>query len=177
MKVLFKFVLLSAMLISFTGCQKSNEVAIYQLSNQSYSQMMSYIIDGGTAEDEENLIKTIKKVSKDRKVEAWFLTHYHKDHTGALAKYLQSGSNEIQIDNVYYNFPEESWVEKNEPHRYEDVVAIDQGLKTFDNKEVVSFNQKITVGEDQIDVLRTYNPEITENAGNNSSSVYKMNVQ
>ena len=161
MKVLFKFVLLSAMLISFTGCQKSNEVAIYQLSNQSYSQMMSYIIedegttivvDGGTAEDEENLIKTIKKVSKDRKVEAWFLTHYHKDHTGALAKYLQSGSNEIQIDNVYYNFPEESWVEKNEPHRYEDVVAIDQGLKTFDNKEVVSFNQKITVGEDQIDV-------------------------
>ena len=68
MKVLFKFVLLSAMLISFTGCQKSDEVAIYQLSNQSYSQMMSYIIedegttivvDGGTAEDEENLIKTI----------------------------------------------------------------------------------------------------------------------
>lgn len=57
------------------------------------------------------------------------------------------------------------------------MVAIDQGLKTFDNKEVVSFNQKITVGEDQIDVLRTYNPEITENAGNNSSSVYKMNVQ
>ena len=148
--------------------------------------MMSYIIedegttivvDGGTAEDEDNLIKTIKKVSKDRKVEAWFLTHYHKDHTGALAKYLQSGSNEIKIDKVYYNFPEESWVERNEPHRYEDVVAIDQGLKTFDNKEVVSFNQKITVGEDQIDVLRTYNPEITENAGNNSSSVYKMNVQ
>lgn len=186
MKVLFKFVLFSAILISFTGCQKSNEVAIYQLSNQSYSQMMSYIIedegttivvDGGTAEDEDNLIKTIKKVSKDRKVEAWFLTHYRKDHTGALAKYLQSGSNEIQIDKVYYNFPEESWVERNEPHRYEDVVAIDQGLKTFDNKEVVSFNQKITVGEDQIDVLRTYNPEITENAGNNSSSVYKMNVQ
>lgn len=109
MKVLFKFVLLSAMLISFTGCQKSNEVSIYQLSNQSYSQMMSYIIedegttivvDGGTAEDEDNLIKTIKKVSKDRKVEAWFLTHYHKDHTGALAKYLQSGSNEIKIDKV-----------------------------------------------------------------------------
>ena len=49
MKVLFKFVLFSAILISFTGCQKSNEVAIYQLSNQSYSQMMSYIIeDEGT---------------------------------------------------------------------------------------------------------------------------------
>ncbi len=70
MKVLFKFVLLSAMLISLQAAKKSDEVAIYQLSNQSYSQMMSYIIedegttivvDGGTAEDEENLIKTIKK--------------------------------------------------------------------------------------------------------------------
>lgn len=89
------------------------------LSNQSYSQMMSYIIedngntivvDGGTAADEDNLINTIKEVSKDNKVEAWFLTHYHKDHTGALAKYLQSKSKDITIDKIYYNFPKESWV-------------------------------------------------------------------
>lgn len=185
MKLFLKFILLSAMAISFTGCQKNNDISIYQLSNQSYSQMMSYIIedegttivvDGGTAEDEENLIQTIKKVSKDRKVEAWFLTHYHKDHTGALAKYLQSGSNEIKIDKIYYNFPEESWVESYEPNRYDDVAAIDEGLKTFKNKEVVSLNQKINVINDKIHVLRTYNPEITNNAGNNSSSVYKMDV-
>ena len=97
MKMIIKIVLLYTVILFFTGCENNEDAFVYMLSNQSYSQMMSYIIedngntivvDGGTAADEDNLINTIKEVSKDNKVEAWFLTHYHKDHTGALAKYL-----------------------------------------------------------------------------------------
>ena len=138
MKMIIKIVLLYTVILFFTGCENNEDAFIYMLSNQSYSQMMSYIIedngntivvDGGTAADEDNLINTIKEVSKDNKVEAWFLTHYHKDHTGALAKYLQSKSKDITIDKIYYNFPKESWVKKYEPNRYEDEVQINNGLK------------------------------------------------
>lgn len=186
MKMIIKIVLLYTVILFFTGCENNEDAFVYMLSNQSYSQMMSYIIedngntivvDGGTAADEDNLINTIKEVSKDNKVEAWFLTHYHKDHTGALAKYLQSKSKDITIDKIYYNFPKESWVKKYEPNRYEDEVQINNGLKCFKNKEIVSLNQRINIGKDKIEVLRTYNPKIKNNAGNNSSSIYKMTVK
>lgn len=186
MKMIIKIVLLYTVILFFTGCENNEDAFVYMLSNQSYSQMMSYIIedngntivvDGGTAADEDNLINTIKEVSKDNKVEAWFLTHYHKDHTGALAKYLQSKSKDITIDKIYYNFPKESWVKKYEPNRYEDEVQINNELKCFKNKEIVSLNQRINIGKDKIEVLRTYNPKIKNNAGNNSSSIYKMTVK
>ena len=169
MKMIIKIVLLYTVILFFTGCENNEDAFVYMLSNQSYSQMMSYIIedngntivvDGGTAADEDNLINTIKEVSKDNKVEAWFLTHYHKDHTGALAKYLQSKSKDITIDKIYYNFPKESWVKKYEPNRYEDEVQINNGLKYFKNKEIVSLNQRINIGKDKIEMLRTYNPKI-----------------
>lgn len=67
--------------------------------------------------------------------------------------------------------------EKYEPNRYEDEVQINNGLKCFKNKEIVSLNQRINIGKDKIEVLRTYNPKIKNNAGNNSSSIYKMTVK
>lgn len=185
MKKLLSLIFVLFFIFYFTGCSKVSEVAIYQLTNQSYSQMMSYIIecdgttiviDGGTSDDEEHLIEKIKSISKDNKVEAWFLTHYHKDHTGALAKYLQSGDQSLGIDNIYYNFPKKSWVKNYEENRYQDLVDIDSGLKKYDNKNIVYLNEKIKVDDVSIKVLRTYNENITENAGNNSSSVYKFNV-
>lgn len=182
----FLSIIISLFLVCFsTGCSKADEIAIYQLTNQSYSQMMSYIIecegttiviDGGTSDDEEHLIQKIKSVSKDNKVEAWFLTHYHKDHTGALAKYLQSGDQSLKIENIYYNFPKKLWVKKYEENRYQDLIDIDAGLQKYDNKNVVYLNEKLKIDDISVKVLRTYNKNITENAGNNSSSVYKFNI-
>lgn len=173
-------------LFFISGCYSKDDISIYQLSNQSYSQMMSYIIecegttivvDGGTAEDEDNLINQIKKVSDDNIVDAWFITHYHKDHTGALAEYLDSGKNEITIKEVYYNFPENSWVEEYENGRYQDLLTIKEALNKIKNKKIVYENQHVKFNDVEVDVLRTFNPEITNNAGNNSSSVYEFNVK
>ena len=39
--------------------------------------------------------------------------------------------------------------EKYEPNRYEDEVQINNGLKCFKNKEIVSLNQRINIGKDK----------------------------
>ena len=70
---------------------KRNNVVLIQLSMHSDRQMMGYIIktsnnkfiviDGGTVEDTDNLLKYIKQ--NNNKVDYWFLTHAHDDHAGA----------------------------------------------------------------------------------------------
>lgn len=184
-KILVSSIVVLVIIIGYKYFDQPNEIAIYQLSNQSYSQMMSYIIecegttvviDGGTSEDKDNLIQEVKNISKDNKVEAWFITHYHKDHTGALASYLMSGTNDIEIESVYYNFPKLSWIEKNEINRYQDAEIIINALKSYSNKITVKQDMNIDINDIHVQVLRTYNSQITENAGNNSSSVFKFDV-
>lgn len=177
-------VILSSMMMLFflLGCTVSKD-GLYQLSNQSYSQMMSYIIrwgnsvvvvDGGMAEDEANLIQNIKKISDDNTVDAWIITHYHQDHTGALAEYLESESDDIKIKKIYYNFPSRDWVSKYDADCLSEYDIISNALSTFNSKVIVSKNMDISTSDLQIKVIRTFNPEITVNGGNNSSSVYKV---
>ncbi|MFQ8704825.1 MAG: MBL fold metallo-hydrolase [Thomasclavelia sp.] len=184
MKKVLKYYLIFTLLIFISGCTDSKN-NIYQLSNQSYSQMMSYIIhyddttiviDGGTKEDKSELIKQIKTVSLDGVVDAWLITHYHKDHTGALASYLLDNTNELKIKNIYYNFPDESWVEKYEKNRYVDLVEINRGLDLVNNKEKVEKENKINLESITVEIIRTFNSKIIKNAGNNSSTVYKVVV-
>ena len=69
---------------------------MYQIAQQSHTQMMSYlivsrdgsiiIIDGGTKSDADYLLNLIEKVSGCKKphISAWFLTHAHSDHINAF---------------------------------------------------------------------------------------------
>lgn len=171
--------------LTITGCScNSSNNGIYQLPNQSYSQMMSYIIhyqnntiviDGGTLEDKSYLINKIEQISQNDTVDAWFITHYHKDHTGALASYLNEKDNKIKIKDIYYNFPKESDVLKFEPNRLSDLQTINQQLESVNKKEVKS-GDNVNIGEINIEILRIYNENITSNFGNNSSTVYKITV-
>lgn len=179
-KKIFIILILPFML---SACHKTNN-GLYQLPNQSYSQMMSYIInyngrtvviDGGTGEDEEYLIKKIEDISENDVVDAWFITHYHKDHVGALTQYLTKNDTRIKIKKVYYNFPEEQWVRNNEPNRLSDIEMINEQLYKLSNV-IVKEGDIIKVGEITVDVLRSFNPHITNNAGNNSSTVFKFSI-
>ena len=184
-KIIYRLISLILM-ITLCGCKNNNQDGLYQLPNQSYSQMMSYIIedkghtiviDGGTAEDSDYLVSQIKKISSNNTVDAWYLTHYHKDHTDALAKYLLENDNSIKIKNIYYNFPKDKCVEQYEPNRYQDYQTITGALKKFENKHIVHQDDTFEYGDIKIKVLRSYNQNITNNAGNNSSSVYKFNIR
>lgn len=173
------------MLCCVSGCNKIIINGIFQLPNQSYSQMMSYIIkdkdttiviDGGTAEDSEYLISKIKEVSSNNTVDAWFLTHYHKDHTGALASYLSSKRNDITIKQIYCQLADEKMVDQYEPHRLIDAKTIHEALNQVDNVTVVHKNDIFHFGDISVEVLRDIDNTVTNNYGNNTSIVYKVMV-
>lgn len=179
-----KLIIFLMVLFLLCACFGNKKATLYQLSNQSYSQMMSYIIhcndktiviDGGTAEDEPYLMGQIEQISGNDTVDAWFITHYHKDHTGALAAYLNKNNTKVKIKKVYYHFPKEEWVEENEEHRFEDIKTINAQINKVDT-QIVKAGDNIDVGDINIQVLRSYNKKITNNAGNNSSTVYKVIV-
>lgn len=181
-------VLCITLLLLLIGCtSKPKEgVWLYQLPNQSYSQMMSYIIsdakgdliviDGGTGDDMQYLVDEILKINNEGIVKGWFLTHYHKDHTGALAKYLLSNSKSLVIENIYYQFPDNDWVYKNEPSRYEDFKVIEEALNG-QNANVVKKEDLMNFSDFSVEVLRNFDNMITVNAGNNSSIVYKVKTE
>ena len=174
-----------AVVISVVRMSNENTIQLTQLSDQSTRQMMGYIlktknnkiivIDGGTAEDTENLAKQINK--RGGKIDAWFFTHLHDDHLGAFSNIVKD--NQIEIDKIYCSFNEYSWYEENEPARADFSKQILGILKQDNIKskvEDVSLNQKINIDGINIEILGIKNPEITENAGNEQSMVIKFNT-
>ncbi len=90
---------------------------LIQLSNQSHTQMMSYIIttpnghvfliDGGTAADADHLRSMVRSLGG--KVDMLFLTHCHDDHTLALLELIKNPDG-IEIQSICYNFPPQDWL-------------------------------------------------------------------
>ncbi len=174
-----------AVIVSIVRISNENTIELTQLSDHSTRQMMGYIlktknnkvilIDGGTIEDTENLIKQINKYGG--KVDAWFLTHLHDDHVGAFSNIVND--EQIQIEKIYCSFNDYSWYEENEPERADFSKQILEILKQDnikDKVEEVSLNQNINIDDIKIEILGIKNPEITENAGNEQSMVIKFDT-
>ena len=174
-----------AVIVSIVRISNDHTIELTQLSDHSTRQMMGYIlktknnkiivIDGGTTDDTENLIKQLNK--HGGKVDAWFLTHLHDDHLGAFSNI--ANDKQIQIEKIYCSFNEYSWYEENEPSRAEFSKQILEILKQDnikDKVEEVSLNQDINIDDVKIEILGIKNPEITENAGNEQSMVVKFDT-
>ena len=174
-----------AVIVSIVRISNDHTIELTQLSDHSTRQMMGYIlktknnkiivIDGGTTDDTENLIKQINK--HGGKVDAWFLTHLHDDHLGAFSNI--ANDEQIQIEKIYCSFNEYSWYEENELARAEFSKQILEILKQDnikDKVEEVSLNQNINIDDIKIEILGIRNPEITENAGNEQSMVVKFDT-
>ncbi len=174
-----------AVIVSIVRISNEHTVELTQLSDHSTRQMMGYIlktknnkiivIDGGTTDDTENLIKQINKHGS--KVDAWFLTHLHDDHLGSFSNI--ANDEQIQIEKIYCSFNEYSWYEENELARAEFSKQILEILKQDnikDKVEEVSLNQDINIDDVKIEILGIKNPEITENAGNEQSMVVKFDT-
>lgn len=178
-------VTLLIIICSFIYLKYLNGIELIQLSPQTDSQMMGYImktknnkiivIDGGTKGDSDNLSKYLKNFGG--KVDYWFLTHPHKDHVGAFENIIKA--NEIKVDNIYLSINDLDYVTINEPKRLEDAKALYEVLNLESvNSKIKNINVKDVINIDniKIDVLGIKNPEITINAGNNSSMVLKFSV-
>ena len=98
---------------------------LYQFSGKNGRQMMSYLIetpdgrlimiDGGQYCDEDADFLEGFLINKGGRISAWFITHAHDDHFGALLRLLERGKLNIQIDRLCFSFPPIEWVGRTEP--------------------------------------------------------------
>lgn len=163
-----------------------NRLEIIQLKANGSSQMMGYllttengktiVIDGGTSDDTDNLIKHIKE--KTGKVDAWFITHPHRDHATSLINIIQN--TDIPIDAIYVSLHDADWYKQHEEARSNEAISLIEALQNErikDKVHEVSLNEKIQIDNVKAEILGIKNPEITTRAINNSSMVIKMKTE
>lgn len=175
-------VLCIACFINISYFSQNNYLELTQLGNTTNRQMMGYfiktknnkniIIDGGTQGDSQNLIDYINK--NGGIVDTWFITHPHEDHVGAIGEIIKN--TEVPINNIYVSLNTIEWYEEYGENRAEEAKIFIDILKTSrirDKVKEVELQQEIQVDNVNFKILGIKNPEITQNAINNSSMVIK----
>ena len=166
------------------NCEYFQGEELRMLSNQSESQMMSFVltskngavivIDGGTEEDAAHLREVLAE--KGNHVNAWFITHPHSDHAGALTRIIEEGAGPLIIDSVYYNFAGPEWYRANEEYRADFAERVRSAVGTLGDKAKVMHRGDV-IDADGISVLCMNDPYlIPSNAINNSSSALKVEM-
>lgn len=184
MQHILKTVIILSLFISTNALRANTEstFTFWQLPSQTTSQMMSFVIqtqhkkliviDGGMKGDAEYLTDFLAKRGGD--VTAWFITHPHPDHVNALSEILASGAN-LKIDRIYASLPSEEWVKQYEPAYINDVAGFNIALKKAGKTAInLPLGAQFNIDHVKIIVLGIKNPEITNNAMNNSSVVLKF---
>lgn len=171
--------------INLSKINGTKQTKLIGLSPQTSRQMMGYIIktkkgktiviDGGTTNDTENLMKYIEIYNN--KVDYWFITHAHDDHAGAFTEIVNN--TDVRIDNIYISLNEYDWYEQNEPDRAEfskKLIDTVNSKKIKKNVHVPRLNEKIKIDNLKAEILGIRNPELTENPGNEQSMVIKFDT-
>ncbi|HOC57724.1 MAG TPA: MBL fold metallo-hydrolase [Verrucomicrobiota bacterium] len=166
------------------GATSGNSFVLWQLPNQTHSQIMSYVLrtaggkvivlDGGTTGDAAYLKGFLAAVGNE--VEAWFITHAHDDHFGALTQ-LAGDKDAPRIKTIYGSLPTLEWVAAT-GYGAQDVKPYEQFLAALRkaNQPILdlALGQEMVIDGVRFEVLGVHNPEITVNAINNSSLVLRV---
>ena len=106
----------------------------------------------------------------------WFITHYHADHTGALVDIINN--TDIDIDTIVYREVPRSMVEQYESDRINQYDSLHDALEKQKDKDSIinpEFGQEFEISKKiKVKVINVYENDITENFGNNTSTVYKF---
>lgn len=154
---------------------------IIQLTNMTSSQMMGYVlqastgellvIDGGAEGNEGELERIITALGGH--VQLWLITHPHKDHHDAVIRLLSGKDTSVTYDRLGASRIPDAWAEgMDECRELYDWNAFGETLD--DRYFEVKPGQKFQVGSMCVEVLAGKNPELTENAFNNQSCVYRV---
>ena len=129
------------------------------------------VMDGGMKDEAPYLRGFIAALGNE--VEAWFVSHPHKDHAGALTEILKKPDG-MKIHKIYHSrFPEELvMLEKPNPDAPPFYDALDRsGVETVDMREP---GLVLRIDGLNLKVLGVTNPELTTNPYNNSSSIFRV---
>ena len=193
-------------------------VALYQLAPESNSLMESYVIktsngkliviDGGIGDGTASTtympaaLRAIMGVGEGEyfEVEAWFLSHAHKDHITELSKMLEDYSEEsnYKIKNIYFDFPEFGSAEypaayvrehltrfEENVNRYGTVIGaeVKEGSTYFDelngsviNSESVAKGLSFDIDGVRVDVLQTWDHADGTSNLNDTSIVLRVTI-
>ncbi|MGK6350173.1 ComEC/Rec2 family competence protein [Parapedobacter sp. DT-150] len=179
------FIVLLALLntaLSF-GASAKQGFTLWQLPPQTPSQMNSYVfltdngkvcvMDGGMAGDAPYLRGFLAALGNE--VEAWFISHPHQDHLGALNEILKA-PNGLTIHTIYHSELSKAFYEQHELGHKELTAAYYATLGNFSGK-VVNLTEPgmvIDIGDTHFKILGVKNEEITNNPYNNQSMVIKV---
>jgi len=161
---------------------------LWQLPEQTPIQMMSYVIqtangkviviDGGTKGDAPYLKGFLAALGNQ--VDMWFISHMHYDHVAALNELLTQ-DDAPEISEIVTTLPAMEWLVEHckidrpgfrAPETLTDLLdgTEKRGIPIRD----VSVGDEFTLDGIQIKVFGIINPEISNNAVNNSSLVWRM---
>lgn len=192
--------------------------ALYQLAPENQSLMQSYVIkttngkliviDGGIGEGTAKTtympaaLRAIMGIGEGEyfEVEAWFLSHAHKDHITELSKMLEEYSEEsnYKINNIYFDFPEFGSVEYPEPYEREFLTKFKENLDQYSkvigaevpegstyfevlngavvNSESVAKGLSFEIDDVRVDVLQTWSPTDGTSNLNDTSLVLRVTI-
>jgi beta-lactamase superfamily II metal-dependent hydrolase len=162
-----------------------SDLTVWQLQGQTTTAINSYVIitrnqniivmDGGLTSDAKYLHKVLRDKCGNH-VTAWFISHPHNDHAGALTEILNNPKyHDLIIDKIYGSLPSQTEVLRYEPIAASDYSKFLNALRVSDRELVdLKLGEKIEIDSVNFEILGIKNPEITENFLNNSSVVIRV---
>lgn len=165
--------------------------------NQTIAQSLSIVVknennelivfDGGRIEDADFLSQIIK--DNGGKVVAWYLTHIHDDHIGALYQILLNQKYDLQIKNLFFNFADFEWYYEKIGNDAGAVNIFYDAINKYNNnilndeksKYLINVNNGImkndihNYGNVKVEVLNNLY-KLDSDPINNSSIVYKIQI-
>lgn len=195
---IFGRLLLGVVLFGFLSCSNSDDYAreldiqsfpdrsddfsLWQLEPFFHEVQMGYIlrtddgkvivVDGGGTLAAPYLESYLKQLGGT--VHTWIITHGHMDHMGALLEIVNAKT--IHIERLFHAPPDKAWVLEHESisgnsfSKYLNTVQASSLPLLVPEKDAVYDLGKGV----QMEIISTTMPEITRNAINNSSLVFKI---
>ena len=162
-------------------------LTLWQLPSQSASQMESYIlltdsdqlvvIDGGMKQDADYLLKKIREIHPDGRVDYWLLTHIHLDHAHALATIVNRYPDALRIGQVYRDFPTAEWIARFEAPWHDVSVEILDAFAKLENVTKMPKGEPLRLGSVEITALNDLDDLDMERPGmtiNDTSILYRV---
>ncbi|MBR2694979.1 MAG: MBL fold metallo-hydrolase [Thermoguttaceae bacterium] len=162
-------------------------LTLWQLPSQSTSQMESYIlltdsdqlvvIDGGMKHDADYLLKKIREIHPDGRVDYWLFTHIHLDHAHALATIVNRYPDALRIGQVYCDFPTPEWIARFEAGSHDVSVEILEAFAKLENVTKMPKGEPLRLGSVEITALNDLDDLDMERPGmtiNDTSILYRV---
>lgn len=164
---------------------------LYMLQEQSSIQMMSYVIktkegkliviDGGNKADAHHLLETLIRLGGPQPyIDLWILTHPHSDHLDALLE-IFSKPNPLKVKKICSHFLSRDFYIHNRLDGHIDEETLDAFEKFKEKNPQLCYElqkgDKFFVGSVELSVLHVPDGTITVDRINNSSIVFRIDVE